>query len=97
MSLVKNIVIVGCLALVAAWALGRVDGARAELEISRPQAKIRPARVDLAEAVLAMVLARAKQAGLPQPVTLCEACAAIHLEESEAVFRENCAKACGVE
>ena len=61
------------------------------------QAQVRPARSDLAEAVLAMLIARARETGLPQPVTPCEACAVLNLDRPEPAIREQCARACGIE
>jgi hypothetical protein len=55
-----------------------------------------PARADLAEAVFAMIAARATEAGLPQPTTLCEACPAAHLDLPAESMRERCRKACGL-
>jgi len=55
-----------------------------------------PARADLAEAVYAMVAARAAEAGLPQPVTLCQACLAAHLDLPDGTVRERCGRACGL-
>jgi hypothetical protein len=96
MALVKKIVLGVCLTLAVAWALGRADGAVAE-PATPPVAPVQsPARADLAEAVLTMLVARAAKAGLPQPLTLCEACAAAHLGLPEVEIRENCARACGL-
>ena len=54
-----------------------------------------PARADLAEAVYAMVAARAAEAGLPRPATLCQACLAAHLGLPDAAVRDRCVRACG--
>lgn len=95
MSLVKKIVIGIALVLVAAWALGRADGSVAEPPLPSAMVAPRPAKADLAEAVLDMVVARAEQAGLPQPVTLCEACVAANLGLPTSTIQKRCAKACG--
>ena len=61
-----------------------------------PAAAQAPARADLAEAVYAMVTARAADAGLPQPVTLCQACEAAHLGLPDATVHQRCRQACGL-
>ena len=43
-----------------------------------------------------MLVARASEAGLPPPTTLCEACTAAHLDLATDVVRERCRKACGL-
>lgn len=55
-----------------------------------------PARADLAEAVFAMVVENAQNAGLPQPTTLCQACVAAHLGLASETLRNRCQRACGL-
>ena len=55
-----------------------------------------PAQADLAEVVYSMVAERAAEAGLPQPVTLCQACVAAHLGLPDATVRGRCQRACGL-
>ena len=62
----------------------------------RPAETFVPARADLAEAVFAMVVENARRAGLPQPVTLCEACVAAHLGLVADVVRARCERTCGL-
>lgn len=96
MSLVKKIIIGACLVLAAGWALGRADGSVREPGSAAVAGEFRPARADLAEAVLTMILDRAEEAGMERPVTLCEACAAANLGLPRETVRGRCAKACGL-
>ena len=98
MSNVKKIV-VASLAIVAIFALFALDRTSAGPAAPAPPAAVAPARADLAEAVFAMVLARAGQEGfsLSQPPSLCQACVAAHLGLDKADVRGRCARACALE
>ena len=61
-----------------------------------PPAAFVPARADLAEAVFAMVVENAQNAGLPQPATLCQACVAAHLDLPSDTLRSRCERACNL-
>jgi len=86
--------IVASLVLVGILVASHLAGAPAEPPATVSAAA--PARADLAEAVYAMVAARAAEAGLPQPVTLCQACLAAHLDLPDGTVRERCGRACGL-
>jgi len=98
MRLVKKIVVaVGLLALVL-LAVGQDGGLTARPTTPPPQTVTTPARADLAEAVLVMVIENAAATGKPlsQPVTLCEACVATHQGLAPAAIRQRCERACGL-
>ena len=97
MRFVKKIVMVAGLLSVAILALGRF-GATVTAPAVRPVIPVSqtPARADLAEAVLGMIVSRAVESGLPQPVTLCEACAAAHLGLPAEAVQARCERACGL-
>jgi hypothetical protein len=75
---VKKIIAAAALLTLVALAGGQ-DGGRTASPTGNPlQTVPTPARADLAEAVLVMMIENAKASGTPlsQPVTLCEACVA---------------------
>ena len=94
---VKKIIVavLGAVAILALFALGRPAAGPAG---PARRVAVAPARADLAEAVFAMTLARAAEAGLPlaEPVTLCQACVAAHLGLPGESVRERCGRACGL-
>ena len=92
MRVVKKIIIAASLSLAALLALAAGAGPSG----TRPMPTTVPAQADLAEAVFTMLVARASEAGLPPPTTLCEACSAAHLGLPITVVRERCRKACGL-
>jgi len=92
MRVVKKIIIAASLSLAALLALAAGAGPSG----TRPAPTPVPAQADLAEAVFTMLVARASEAGLPPPTTLCEACTAAHLGLATDVVRERCRKACGL-
>ena len=92
MRFVKKIIVASGLVVTAFLAIGHGTA-----NIPTAPVPAIPARADLAESVLAMIVARADEAGLPQPVTLCEACAAAHLDLPAETVRNRCRRACGLE
>jgi len=99
MRLVKKILIGAGLFLLAALAVNQNESPEAGPTAPQPHAGPQfPARADLAEAVYAMVLENAAQAGVPlsQPPSLCQACAAAHLGLPAEVARQQCVRACGL-
>ncbi len=98
MSVVKHILVAACCAAPLAALLVR-PAAPVTAPPDTPRAMSRPARADLAEAVLAMVLENAREHGLPanQPITLCQACLAAHIDLPETVLRQRCTRACGLD
>ena len=92
MRVVKKIILAASLSLAALLALAAGAGPSG----TRPMPTPVPAQADLAEAVFTMLVARACEAGLPPPTTLCEACSAAHLGLPITVVRERCRKACGL-
>lgn len=98
MRLVKKIIAAAALLTLLALAGGQDGGITAGPTASPPQTVPTPARADLAEAVLVMVIENATASGKPlsQPVTLCEACVAAHLGLATDVIRQRCEKTCGV-
>ena len=98
MSDVKKIV-AASLAAAALFALFVLDRPSARPPAPAPRTVVAPARADLAEAVFAMVLARADEAGLSlsQPPSLCQACVAAHLGLARTDVRERCGRACALQ
>jgi hypothetical protein len=94
MRLVKRIIAAAALLTLLALAGGQDGGITA----GSPQTVPTPARADLAEAVLVMVIENATASGKPlsHPVTLCEACVATHLGLATEVIRQRCEKTCGL-
>ena len=88
MRVVKKIILAASLSLAALLALAAGAGPSG----TRPMPTPVPAQADLAT----MLVARASEAGLPPPTTLCEACTAAHLDLPVADVRERCSKVCGL-
>ncbi|MGE4537981.1 MAG: hypothetical protein AB7D37_12970 [Desulfovibrio sp.] len=95
MRLVKTIVLVSALLGLLLFVVTQNRTGASPGLYSRPS-DFAPARADLAEAVFAMVVENAKNAGLPEPATLCQACVAAHLDLPEGTMRNRCERACGL-
>jgi hypothetical protein len=91
---VKKIIAAAALVTLVALTGGQDGGRTASPTGNVPT----PARADRAEAVLVMMIENAKASGTPlsQPVTLCEACVATHLELATDAIRQRCEQACGL-
>ncbi|MHC1713038.1 MAG: hypothetical protein AB9872_12905 [Solidesulfovibrio sp.] len=98
MRSVKKIIAAAAVLTLVALAGGQDGGITASPTTNPPQTVPTPARADLAEAVLVMVIENAKASGNPlsQPVTLCEACVATHQGVATDTIRQRCEKACGL-
>ncbi|UJX42214.1 hypothetical protein K9F62_05905 [Desulfovibrio sp. JY] len=95
MRLVKIIVLVSALLGLLLFVVTKDRTGASPVAHSRPS-DFAPARADLAEAVFAMVVENAKNAGLPKPATLCQACVAAHLDLPEGTMRNRCERACAL-
>ena len=97
MRVVKKCVLAAGLVVIVVLAASRPSCSPVGPQVgaARPSGQT-PAQSDLAEAVYSMVAARAAEAGLPQPVTLCQACVAAHLGLPDTVVRGRCRQACGL-
>ena len=98
MNVAKKILCVAALGLAAVLLVNSQPDSQAGPAAPAPVAPRALARADLAETVFTMVLENAADAGmrLSQPPTLCQACVAAHLGQSEGAIRDRCGLACGL-